>query len=99
MTDCAHAIGASYYGKKVGAIEDIAAFSFYPSKNLGCIGEAGGIATNDENLADLCRKFPVPTLSDSDKPHTSVSLAQGSHSLLAKQLGLPQFSGPLFYFV
>lgn len=57
MTDCAHAIGASYYGKKVGAIEDIAAFSFYPSKNLGCIGEAGGIATNDENLADLCRKF------------------------------------------
>jgi dTDP-4-amino-4,6-dideoxygalactose transaminase len=57
LTDCAHATGASYYGKKVGAIEDIAAFSFYPSKNLGCIGEAGGIATNDEKLADLCRKY------------------------------------------
>ncbi len=57
LTDCAHATGAGYYGKKAGAIEDIAAFSFYPSKNLGCIGEAGGIATNDERLADLCRKY------------------------------------------
>lgn len=57
LTDCAHASGATYNGKKVGSIEDIAAFSFYPSKNLGCIGEAGGIATNDEKLADLCRKY------------------------------------------
>lgn len=57
LSDCAHAIGASYKGKKVGAIEDIAAFSFYPSKNLGCIGETGGIATNDEKLAELCRKY------------------------------------------
>lgn len=57
LSDCAHAIGATYNGKKVGAIEDIAAFSFYPSKNLGCIGETGGIATNDEKLAELCRKY------------------------------------------
>lgn len=57
LSDCAHAAGATYNGKKVGAIEDIAAFSYYPSKNLGCIGEAGGIATNDEKLADLCLKY------------------------------------------
>jgi UDP-2-acetamido-2-deoxy-ribo-hexuluronate aminotransferase len=57
LTDCAHATGATYKGRKVGAIEDIAAFSFYPSKNLGCIGEAGGIATNDKELAELCRKY------------------------------------------
>jgi dTDP-4-amino-4,6-dideoxygalactose transaminase len=57
LADCAHATGATYKGEKIGAIEDIAAFSFYPSKNLGCIGEAGGIATNNDKLADLCRKF------------------------------------------
>ncbi len=54
LGDCAHAHGAKYHGRKVGAIEDIAAFSFYPSKNLGSIGEAGMVTTNDPRLAELC---------------------------------------------
>ena len=44
-------------GKKVGAIEDIAAFSFYPSKNLGCVGEVGMITTDNDGLAVLCRRY------------------------------------------
>jgi dTDP-4-amino-4,6-dideoxygalactose transaminase len=57
LGDCAHAHGAMYRGKKVGSIEDIGAFSFYPSKNLGSTGEAGIVTTNDDDLALLCRRF------------------------------------------
>jgi dTDP-4-amino-4,6-dideoxygalactose transaminase len=57
LGDCAHAHGAIYHGRRVGAIEDIAAFSFYPSKNLGSIGEAGMVTTNDPRLAELCMMF------------------------------------------
>ncbi len=57
LGDCAHAHGATYNGRKVGAIEDAGAFSFYPSKNLGCLGEAGMITTNDGEIARLCRLY------------------------------------------
>lgn len=57
LGDCAHAHGAMSRGRRVGSIEDIAAFSFYPSKNLGGIGEAGMITTNDDGLAEACRRF------------------------------------------
>ena len=57
LGDCAHAHGATYRGVKVGALEDIAAFSFYPSKNLGSLGEAGIITTNDDKLAELSRLY------------------------------------------
>ncbi len=57
LGDCAHAHGARYGNAKVGGIEDIAAFSFYPSKNLGCLGEAGMITTNDDELAVWCRRY------------------------------------------
>ena len=55
LGDAAHAHGATYDGRKIGAVEDIAAFSFYPSKNLGCIGEGGIITTSDDELAERCR--------------------------------------------
>jgi dTDP-4-amino-4,6-dideoxygalactose transaminase len=57
LGDCAHAHGATYRGIKVGALEDIAAFSFYPSKNLGSVGESGIITTNNDELALLCRRY------------------------------------------
>jgi UDP-2-acetamido-2-deoxy-ribo-hexuluronate aminotransferase len=57
LGDCAHAHGARYGNAKVGGIEDIAAFSFYPSKNLGCLGESGMITTNDDELAVWCRRY------------------------------------------
>jgi dTDP-3-amino-3,4,6-trideoxy-alpha-D-glucose transaminase len=52
LEDCAQAHGALYRGNKVGSYGDIAAYSFYPTKNLGAYGDGGAIATNDPGLAD-----------------------------------------------
>lgn len=53
IEDAAQAHGAVYNGKKAGSLADAAAFSFYPVKNLGALGDAGAITTNDERLARL----------------------------------------------
>lgn len=55
IEDCAQAHGTKYKNKKVGTFGDIAAFSFYPGKNLGAYGDAGAIITNDYQLANKCR--------------------------------------------
>ncbi|MEP2024494.1 MAG: DegT/DnrJ/EryC1/StrS family aminotransferase [Reichenbachiella sp.] len=55
IEDCAQAHGAKFNGKLVGSFGDLGAFSFYPSKNLGAYGDAGGIVTNDQVLASNCR--------------------------------------------
>lgn len=50
IEDCAQAHGAAYKGRKVGSFGNIGAFSFYPGKNLGALGDAGAIVTNNEKL-------------------------------------------------
>ena len=55
IEDCAQAHGASIFGKKVGSWGHAAAFSFYPTKNLGALGDAGAIVTADARLAEKCR--------------------------------------------
>jgi dTDP-4-amino-4,6-dideoxygalactose transaminase len=55
IEDAAQAHGACYKGRRVGGIGDAAGFSFYPTKNLGALGDAGAVVTNDDRLADKVR--------------------------------------------
>ena len=55
VEDCAQAHGARYKGKLIGTFGDAAGFSFYPGKNLGALGDAGAVLTNDEELAKKIR--------------------------------------------
>jgi dTDP-4-amino-4,6-dideoxygalactose transaminase len=55
VEDCAQAHGAHCCGRRVGSWGDLAAFSFYPTKNLGAIGDGGAVATQDKMLAEEVR--------------------------------------------
>ncbi|WP_057714514.1 DegT/DnrJ/EryC1/StrS family aminotransferase [Escherichia coli] len=55
LEDSAQSHGASINGKKAGSWGDAAGFSFYPGKNLGALGDAGAVTTNDTDLADTVR--------------------------------------------
>ena len=55
IEDCAQAHGATYRGKKAGSFGQCNAFSFYPTKNLGALGDAGAVLTDDETTASKIR--------------------------------------------
>ena len=55
IEDAAQAVGSEYKGQKIGTLSDIATFSFFPTKNLGCAGDGGMIVTDNDNLAVICR--------------------------------------------
>ncbi len=55
LEDAAQAHGARYQGKRIGGHSDVVAWSFYPGKNLGALGDAGAVTTNDPEIADRIR--------------------------------------------
>ena len=57
IEDCAQAHGSEYKSKKAGTFGHCNAFSFYPTKNLGALGDAGAVVTNDPDLAQQARMF------------------------------------------
>ena len=77
IEDNAQAIGAEWNGIKTGNLGDAAGFSFYPGKNLGALGDAGGITTNHEELAKTIR-----ALANYGSNQKYVNIYQGLNSRL-----------------
>ncbi|HWW47653.1 MAG TPA: DegT/DnrJ/EryC1/StrS family aminotransferase [Xanthobacteraceae bacterium] len=59
LDDAAQGFGASYRGRRLGALADATATSFFPAKPLGCYGDGGAIFTDDAELADILRSIRV----------------------------------------
>jgi dTDP-4-amino-4,6-dideoxygalactose transaminase len=57
VEDCAQAHGAHYNGRKAGSWGDFGAFSFYPTKNLGALADAGALTTQDDTLAHAVKRL------------------------------------------
>ena len=57
IEDACQAHGATYKGKKVGSLGVVAAFSFYPTKNLGAFGDGGAVTTNNRDLAEKIKRL------------------------------------------
>ncbi len=57
LEDCAQAHGAAIHGQRIGTFGHAASFSFYPGKNLGAYGDAGGIVTNDDQIMRIARQI------------------------------------------
>ncbi len=77
IEDNAQAIGAEWNGVKTGNLGDAAGFSFYPGKNLGALGDAGGVTTNDEELTKAIR-----ALANYGSNQKYVNIYQGLNSRL-----------------
>lgn len=57
IEDCAQSIGAEIDGKKTGCFSDVSTTSFYPTKNLGALGDGGAIMTNNSNIAHAAKQL------------------------------------------
>jgi dTDP-3-amino-3,4,6-trideoxy-alpha-D-glucose transaminase len=94
LEDAAQAAGASLDGRKAGALGDAATFSFFPSKNLPCLGDGGAIATGDAALAERARILRFHGSKDKQH-HTEVGYNSRLDSLQAAvlRLLLPELDG------
>ena len=72
IEDCAHAHGAMLDGRRLGSFGHAAAFSFYPTKNLGGIGDSGAVVTNDNQLAARLRSLRYYGIEDGKKESSTI---------------------------
>jgi dTDP-4-amino-4,6-dideoxygalactose transaminase len=89
LEDAAQAHGTRYRGSRTGALGDAAAFSFYPTKNLGAYGDAGAVTTDDATLADavrLLRNYGSRTKYLNELPGTNSRLDELQAALLRVRL-------------
>lgn len=87
VEDCAQAHGAMLDGKHVGSFSDIAAFSFYPTKNLCALGDAGAVATGNQGYADRARALRFYGQEKRDH-HTNVGMNSRLDEIQAAMLSL-----------
>ena len=94
LEDAAQAAGASLGGAMAGTLGDAATFSFFPSKNLPCLGDGGAIASDDPELADRARVLRFHGSKDK-RHHTEVGYNSRIDSLQAAALRvlLPELDG------
>jgi dTDP-3-amino-3,4,6-trideoxy-alpha-D-glucose transaminase len=94
LEDAAQAAGASLDGVKAGALGDAATFSFFPSKNLPCIGDGGAIATDSDAVAERARTLRFHGSRDK-QTHTDVGYNSRLDSIQAAvlRLLLPELDG------
>ena len=70
IEDCAQSHGATYKGKKTGSFGDFGCFSFYPTKNLGALGDGGMVVCNDQELSNKIKQ--LRNYGSSEKYHNEV---------------------------
>jgi dTDP-4-amino-4,6-dideoxygalactose transaminase len=89
IEDAAQAHGADVGGRAVGSLGDCAAFSFYPTKNLGTLGDAGAVTTSSDEIADrvrLLREYGWRTREDSELKGVNARLDELQAALLRVML-------------
>jgi dTDP-4-amino-4,6-dideoxygalactose transaminase len=89
IEDAAQAHGARLDGRAVGSLGALAAFSFYPTKNLGAIGDAGAVTTSDPELADrvrVLREYGWRTREDAELKGVNARLDELQAALLGVML-------------
>lgn len=91
IEDCAQAAGARYKGHRVGSIGDAGCFSFYPTKNLGAIGDAGMVVTSNSEIAERVRRLRQYGWNDSrstDEPGLNSRLDEIQAAILTVKLSM-----------
>ncbi|SMF75556.1 aminotransferase class I/II-fold pyridoxal phosphate-dependent enzyme [Pseudobacteriovorax antillogorgiicola] len=87
IEDCAQALGTRSNGSLVGTFGDVGCFSFYPSKNLGAVGEGGAIVTSSQEIANKC-SIIVNQGSSVKNLHTSIGGNYRMQGIQAAVLGI-----------
>jgi dTDP-3-amino-3,4,6-trideoxy-alpha-D-glucose transaminase len=94
IEDAAQAHGARCHGRRVGGIGNAGAFSFYPTKNLGCLGDGGAVVTDDDELAErvrLLRNYGMRNRYEIETAGVNSRLAEIQAAVL--RLLLPRLDG------